>query len=73
MGWDSSVSTRDTNTAPLVTDAAANTRATATSLMSEALALIDADPTISGIVGAQLQMAIDSLWKGSLPPSRDLN
>lgn len=41
----------------------ADTQSTAVRLMLRALELIDSDPTISSVVGAHLQMAIDSLWR----------
>lgn len=42
-------------------------RSVALALMAQALELIDADTGIAGIAGAHLQLAIDSLWRGSSP------
>ena len=40
-------------------------RSAALALMARALELLDRDSAIPGIAGAHLQMAIDSLWRGS--------
>jgi hypothetical protein len=56
-----------------VSTMATDTRSAAIVLMSQALELIDSDPTISGIAGAQLQMAIDSVCLGSTSMSQDLH
>jgi len=73
LGEGEVVSASDNNAAMHAVNLDSDTRATAISLMSEALNIIDGDPTISGIVGAQLQMAIDSLLKGMSTHSRGLH
>lgn len=66
---------RDTNFAICAEPAGSDTRSAATQLMAHALAMIDADSTISGVVGAHLQLAIDSLWQDASrdPESLDLH
>jgi hypothetical protein len=64
---------RDTNLTTNVEPVATDSRSAAIALMSQALELIDSDPTISGIAGAQLQMAIDSVSRGSASTSQDLH
>ena len=56
---------RDTNLKATVETMSTDTRSAAISLMSQALQLIDSDAAISGVAGAQLQMAIDSLSRAS--------
>ena len=50
----------------VVTDApSTDARSAALGLMVKALRMLDSDPTISGIPGSHLQMAIDSLCRGN--------
>lgn len=67
------MSTHDTNAAMPAASVENDSRTAAISLMHQALNIIDGDPTISGIVGAQLQMAIDSLSKAAPRTSQDLH
>lgn len=67
------MSTHDINAAMPAANTESDTKAAAISLMNQALNIIDGDPTISGIVGAQLQMAIDSLSKATPRASQDLH
>jgi hypothetical protein len=55
---------RDKSLATRIGPAEAETRSLAIRLMTEALELIDSEPSISSLVGAHLQMAIDSLQQG---------
>jgi hypothetical protein len=48
----------------------ANTRKTALEHMLKALELLDSDPSISHLVGTQLQLAIDRLLSSQPPFSR---
>lgn len=54
-----------TQTAAETDSLSTDARSAAVGLMVEALRLLDSDPTISGIPGSHLQMAIDSLCLGS--------
>lgn len=67
------MSARDNNAAIEAASAESDSRTAAITLMSQALNIIDGDPTISGIVGAQLQLAIDSLLKGRSVASREVH
>ena len=57
----------DMSVATHIGPAEADTRSKANRLMTKALELIDSDPSISGVVGAHLQMAIDSLGRNDSP------
>lgn len=46
-------------------DPSADARATALALMYRALEHLDSDAKIPSIIGAQLQSAIDALWRSS--------
>ena len=48
-------------------------KSTALALMTQALQLLDSEPAISGLSGAHLQMAIDSLWHDGKPSSNSLH
>ena len=67
------VQMRDMNLATQIQPTEADTRSKAIGLMTQALELIDDDASISGVAGAHLQMAIDSLWRTASTGSMSLD